>query len=145
MISICTRHVYIVIRVIQHTMSMQYMVLQGAYSMFPWWKCPPDWCHVYYYVVFGFQFLLDWELLKISVLTWFAHFYSFHGNIAFTHSNHLDVTIKLTISQREDTWGLIYKQGLTFIPAWRSNHMPGKVWDEITYPFLNVNGATVEV
>ena len=23
--------------------------------------------------------------------------------------------------------------------------MPNKVWDEITYPFLNVNGATVEV
>ena len=26
-----------------------------------------------------------------------------------------------------------------------SNHMPGKMWDEITYPFLNFNGATVEV
>ena len=23
--------------------------------------------------------------------------------------------------------------------------MPGKVWDEIIYPFPNVNGATVEV
>ena len=23
--------------------------------------------------------------------------------------------------------------------------MPSKVWDEITYPFLNFNGATVEV
>ena len=31
------------------------------------------------------------------------------------------------------------------IPAWISNHMPSKVWDEITYPFLNFNGATVEV
>ena len=29
--------------------------------------------------------------------------------------------------------------------AWVSNHMPGKVWDEITYPFPNFNGATVEV
>ena len=34
---------------------------------------------------------------------------------------------------------------LTLIPAWIRNHMPGKVWDEITYPFLNFNGATVEV
>ena len=25
-----------------------------------------------------------------------------------------------------------------------SNHMPNKVWVEITYPFLNFNGATVE-
>ena len=24
------------------------------------------------------------------------------------------------------------------------NHMHGEVWDEITYPFLNFNGATVE-
>ena len=25
------------------------------------------------------------------------------------------------------------------------NHMPCNVWDEITYPFLNFNGCTVEV
>ena len=25
------------------------------------------------------------------------------------------------------------------------NHMPGKVWDEVTYPFPNFNGCTVEV
>ena len=35
--------------------------------------------------------------------------------------------------------------GLTLIPAWISNYMPGKVWGEITYPFLNFNGCTVEV
>ena len=29
--------------------------------------------------------------------------------------------------------------------TWLSNHMPSKVWDEITYPFLNVNGCSVEV
>ena len=32
--------------------------------------------------------------------------------------------------------------GLT---TWITNHMPGKVWDELTYPFPNFNGATVEV
>ena len=30
-------------------------------------------------------------------------------------------------------------------PEWINNHMSSKVWDEITYPFLNFNGATVEV
>ena len=30
-------------------------------------------------------------------------------------------------------------------PAWISNHLHGKVWDEINYPFLNFNGYTVEV
>ena len=42
-------------------------------------------------------------------------------------------------------WGPFYWHGLTLIQAWISNYMPGKVWDEITYPFLNFNGATVEV
>ena len=31
------------------------------------------------------------------------------------------------------------------IPAWISNYIHYKVWDEISYPFLNFNGATVEV
>ena len=36
---------------------------------------------------------------------------------------------------------------LTFLwlPAWISNYTHYNVWDEITYPFLNFNGATVEV
>ena len=44
-----------------------------------------------------------------------------------------------------DTSGPFYQHGLTLIPAWISNHMPGKMWDEITYPFLNFNGETIEV
>ena len=35
-----------------------------------------------------------------------------------------------------------YWYGLTFIPAWISNHMSSKVWDKITYPFLNFNDCT---
>ena len=31
------------------------------------------------------------------------------------------------------------------IPAWICNHIDYKVWDEINYPFLNFNGASVEV
>ena len=44
-----------------------------------------------------------------------------------------------------DPSGPFYLHGLTLIPAWMSNHTSSKVWDEITYPFLNFNGATVEV
>ena len=36
------------------------------------------------------------------------------------------------------------EHGLTLIPAWISNDTHN-VWDEITYPFLNFNGATAEV
>ena len=43
------------------------------------------------------------------------------------------------------TWAHFYWHGLTLIPACISNHMPSKVWDGITYPFLNFNGCTVEV
>ena len=43
------------------------------------------------------------------------------------------------------SWGLFYWHGLTLIPAWISNYIHYKLWDEITYPFLNFNGATVEV
>ena len=34
---------------------------------------------------------------------------------------------------------------LISIPAWTSDHMPNKMWDEITFPFPNFNGANVEV
>ena len=35
--------------------------------------------------------------------------------------------------------GPVYWHGLTSIPAWMNNHMPCKMWDEITYPFPNFN------
>ena len=34
---------------------------------------------------------------------------------------------------------------LTLIPAGLNNHIDYKVWDEIAYPFTNLNGAAVEV
>ena len=37
-----------------------------------------------------------------------------------------------------------YQHDLTLIPAWTNNRTHYNVWDEITYPFLNFNGATVE-
>ena len=41
--------------------------------------------------------------------------------------------------------GTFHKRRLTLIPAWISNYTHYNVWDEITYSFLNFNGATVEV
>ena len=38
-----------------------------------------------------------------------------------------------------------YLHGLTLIRAWISNYINYKVWGEITYRFINFNGATVEV
>ena len=44
-----------------------------------------------------------------------------------------------------DIYGPFHWHGLTLIPTWISNYTHYNVWDEITYPFLNFNGATVEV
>ena len=42
------------------------------------------------------------------------------------------------------TSGHFYLYGLTLIPVWISIHTPSKVWDEITYPFLNFNDCTIK-
>ena len=44
-----------------------------------------------------------------------------------------------------DHWPLLLTWFNFIIPAWISNYTHYNVWDEITYPFLNFNGATVEV
>ena len=48
------------------------------------------------------------------------------------------------IEKQLDNRSLFYWHGLILIPSLISN-MPIKLWDEITYPFPNFNGATVEV
>ena len=35
--------------------------------------------------------------------------------------------------------------GLTLMSVWINNHMPSKVWGEITYHFPNISGCTAEV
>ena len=42
------------------------------------------------------------------------------------------------------TWDPFYQHGLTSVPAWICRHMTSEVWDEITNPFPNFNGCTVE-
>ena len=48
-------------------------------------------------------------------------------------------------TNNQHSMGPIYKHGLTLIPAWISIHMPGKVWNEISYTFPNFNSCPVEV
>ena len=38
----------------------------------------------------------------------------------------------------------LYQHGLTSTPALISNYIRFKVWDEMTYPFLNFNSATLK-
>ena len=58
----------------------------------------------------------------------------------------IDQHISDTESGKEWSTKCIADQhGLTLIPTWISNYIHYKLWDEITYPFLNFNGASVEV
>ena len=69
---------------------------------------------------------------------WFNYTYHF-VNGWYNIVSVISIIIGLIIS------GPFYSHGLTLIPAWISNYTHYNVWDEITYPFLNFNSATVEV
>ena len=43
-----------------------------------------------------------------------------------------------------NTLDSFYWHRLTLIPGWISNHMPSKVWVEITHPFPNFNAAMLK-
>ena len=66
----------------------------------------------------------------------------FKWHILLTHKkprylawSRVPFSIMFIISKKWQLWSLLLK--LTLIPAWIDNYMPRKVWDEITYPFLN--------
>ena len=50
----------------------------------------------------------------------------------------------ITTTKQSTTKPGAYFLGYT-VPAWIGYHMPSKVWDELTYSFLNFNGCTVGV
>ena len=68
--------------------------------------------------------------------------FGFEGTLSFTKN--FEGTRQTDLIDMR-TIGPFYQHGLTLIPAWISNYTHYKAWDEITYPFLNFNGATVEV
>ena len=69
------------------------------------------------------------DLLKTAITKMCSH-------IAFRHCTHCTPS---------STWAPFTDKSLTLIPARISIHITSIVWDEITYPFPNSNGCTVEV
>ena len=64
--------------------------------------------------------------------------------LGYETSKHVkSILIEHYIAELKHYKGPFYWHGLTLIPVWINNHMSCNVWDEITYPFLNFNGATV--
>ena len=70
------------------------------------------------------------ELMELSQGSW-KHDITAPGCTSFVSSENLTLESLLL------TW-------FNF-PAWISNHLPSKVWDEITYPLRNFNGATIDI
>ena len=74
-----------------------------------------------------------------------------HPKIACVYEKNVIVIVMCSIvSLQWDTrcyapGGPFYWHGLTWIPAWTSNYINYKMWDEITYPFPNFNCRTVDV
>ena len=62
----------------------------------------------------------------------------FHFNNPSEIWEHIDVSVLMH-------WISVYWHELNLIPAWISNHMVSKVWDEIPYPPPNFNNCTIEV
>ena len=63
------------------------------------------------------------------------------------------VSLAITIASLKQPWKLLIDKlheptscpFWTLIPPWINNYIHLKLWDEITYPFQNFNGYTVEV
>ena len=56
-----------------------------------------------------------------------------------------DLDVFVNRQQVSFSLGPFYWHGLNLIQTWIINHMSGKVLDEITYPFPNFDGETIEV
>ena len=61
----------------------------------------------------------------------------FESSMAEHMSDLVNVDLDDVSSSERCLWGII--------PAWISNYIHYNVWDEITFPFPNFNGSTVEV
>ena len=85
-----------------------------------------------------------WEIKMISILIsrYCKNFYGFTDV-----GTYLPILVIISLNHEIldkcpfDFTGLLYWHGLTLIPAWISNHMPGSMWDEIAYTFPNVKGV----
>ena len=109
--------------------------------------------------VLKFKYLIaitmyDAELTNIHTVTEKQHW---HTILDWTPFH--DIDIKLLTTQcglHHDIWDSLnratYQKDTYFTwyiyaikPAWISHHNIYKMWDKITYPFLNFDGATIEV
>ena len=60
-----------------------------------------------------------------------------HGVQYLSFSHYFTIDIQNPHNHLPGLQGAFYSHGVTLIPAYVSNNMPSKVWDEIISPFPN--------
>ena len=98
--------------------------------------------------IFWLEFM-HFELLEIRYALWISKILKI-SSVNFRIIFIVELSFKIlciTILQHSAKycWALFYQHGLTLILAWISNYTHYNVWNQTTYPFLNFNGATVEL
>ena len=89
------------------------------------------------------RYLAHYDVIVMVLWYCCTRKYNFSRNHYLWRSFHLDHSgISLQFNSFRDYF---HYHGLTLIPAWICNHMLSKMWDDITYPFSNFNGANIEI
>ena len=89
-----------------------------------------------------------WSLRLCNVYQfWFSNMWvlQHHACLGYEHHYSFFVYLGLQFKWNRFSSNNFHHTSLTLIPAWINNYIHYKVWDEITYPFLNFNGAIVDV
>ena len=114
------------------------------------WFMGLSWSRTVFFIVFDYDF--TYVLVSHNmIMPWFHLPYFYVSKMLyFSHSTlvlsvYMDIILTLYITHTNCYLTLTPGPPFTLIPAWICNYVPSKVWDKITYPFLNFNGATVEV
>ena len=76
-------------------------------------------------------------------MIWMAWISSMRISIRVVNNGVTTQMVMKIVRMKMATRAPFYKHGLTLITVWVSNYTHCKVWDEITYPYLNFNDCTV--
>ena len=116
---------------------------QNMNEMFMMWSFKRTHIHTYIHIILQYvlchMWFLIFALLSVAPL----------GDLSNTVSC---LSTQLTSQIARRVCGIyptncdhFHSHGLNLIPAWKSNYMHYKMWDEIPYTFLKYNRALVEV
>ena len=83
---------------------------------------------------------ISWYIFGITAGLFLRPCYNFVYTVSSSCSRVIrETNILTTIWKMKAIVGPFYECCLTEIPAWISNHLPGKVWAEITYPIRSLS------